>query len=82
MRIVYRKCLVCGKRLKITMKDKKGHYNGAHYFGKLGIPDTKNWNRKVIGYFKIGGIKATIVNDPPIKRKVEYWECEKCFNEE
>ncbi len=52
---ISRKCLVCGKKLKISV-DEKGKYSGGHYFGPL--------------------------DDSEKKDKVEYWECEKCFNED
>lgn len=73
-----RKCLVCGKRLNIKL-NKDRTYAGGHYFGKLAIPDTRNWKMKVIRKVKIGNMKIDIVNDPPIKKRIEYWECNRCY---
>jgi len=53
-KVVVRKCLVCGRKLKITLL-KNNKYSGGQYFGKLDFDDLKG---------------------------VEYWECEKCFNED
>lgn len=80
MRELKRKCLICGKKLKIIIKI-KGRYTGGHYFGKLEIPDIENWKPKVIRYTKIGKTKIGVVEDPPVKEIVENWECNKCFKE-
>lgn len=78
LKLLIRKCLVCDKKLKIKLnKDKT--YTGGHYFGKLVIPDTKNWKMKVIRKIKIGDMKIDIVNDLPIKKRIEYWECNRCY---
>ena len=36
-RKIKRKCLVCGTGINVTLRGKK--YSGAHYFGKLRLPD-------------------------------------------
>ena len=77
MNILKRKCLVCGKKLIIKL-NKDGTYSDGCYFGKLDVPDTKNWKRKVIGQSKIGNMKVEVVNSPPVKKVIEYWECKDC----
>ena len=55
MRVLDRKCVVCGKKLKIKVGE-KGKYSGGYYFGPIDKSEKKD--------------------------TVEYWECEKCFNED
>jgi len=58
MKKLNRKCIVCGKRLKIIIKDEKGNYEGGHYFGVLELhPKYKNTGK----YVKIGNMKAGII---------------------
>jgi len=72
---IYRKCVTCGKRLRIKVfKDKK--YEGGVYFGKLEIPDY-NSKCKVVGKSKIGSLV-----DYERYKKVEYWECYDCAKKE
>jgi hypothetical protein len=78
--ILKRSCLVCGKKLIIKL-NKDGTYTNGYYFGKLDVHDTKNWKMEVIRQVKIGGVKMNVVNDPPIKKRIEYWECSKCYGQ-
>lgn len=73
-----RKCLVCGRKLKIIVKDKKGHYKGGHYFGKL---ELHKRYRSTGRHTKLGKMKVGIAEGIGKLKIVEYWECDKCFKE-
>lgn len=77
-KIINRKCLVCGKAMRIKF-DRKGHYSRGHYFGEFELPVGKGeW--KETGSAKIGKSKYPVVKWTG-KKKVEYWECNECFEE-
>lgn len=80
LKVLMRRCSVCGKKMKIKL-NKDRTYVGGNYFCKVDIPDTKNWKMKVIGKMKIGNMKVDVVNNPPVKKRVEYWECNKCYEQ-
>ena len=68
-----RKCLVCGKKLKVTIKGNEGHYKGGHYFGKLGLYKRyKSAGR----HTEFGKMKFGIAEGVGKPEKVEYWEPE------
>tara|TARA_Y100000034_G_C6894699_1_gene412284 strand:+ start:867 stop:1256 length:390 start_codon:yes stop_codon:yes gene_type:complete len=78
-RTISRKCVVCGKRIKIIVY-KDGHYNNGHYFNKLKIPIGKGQNKKV-GTTKVLGKTIDVVKWTGKEKEVEYWECNKCYEE-
>jgi hypothetical protein len=75
-----RKCVVCGKNIKIRILNKKGNYDGGHYFGKMKIPVGKGKYKKV-GTTKLLKKKVNVVNWTGKEKEVEYWECNKCYEE-
>jgi len=75
-----RKCVVCGRSLKITLKD-NGEYSGGHYFGKIEIPIGEGENKKV-GTSNLLGMEVDVVEWTGDYREEEYWECDDCFHEE
>jgi len=77
---IERKCIVCGKQMKIRLMD-NGEYSGAHYFGKIEIPIGEGMYRK-IGRSKLLNMAVDVVEWTGEFREEEYWECEKCFQEE
>ena len=78
MRVIERKCLVCDKKLKIVVGE-NGKYSGGYYFGEVGFPIEGTGELKKTGKKFMGGnvVKWTGKED-----NVEYWECDKCFNED
>ena len=87
---ITRECLVCGKELTITLDD-NGDIERGHYFGiiNVGIGDWTisklvdgEFKRCIpyykILYFKLRDLKRLILKE---YKKVEYWECEKCYDE-
>lgn len=76
---ISRKCLVCGKRVNITLYP-DGHYNNGHYFNKLKLPIGKGEYKK-IGTSKLFGKKADVVKWTGKEKEVEYWECNECYEE-
>jgi len=79
-KVIERECLVCGKRLKIRLKD-NGEYRGGHYFGILKIP-TGDGEHKKIKRTKIGDMEVDVVEWTGEHQKIEYWECDDCYQEE
>ena len=79
MMILKRKCLICGKEIKIRLnKDKT--YSGGNYFGKIKLPLGKG------KYFRVGktnllGKDIGVVKQNGKEKEVEYWECDKCASE-
>jgi len=72
-----RKCVVCGKCVKINL-DKKGHYDNGHYFGKFKLPLKGTGCYKKVGASKILGEKVDVVKWTGKEKEVEYWECNRC----
>lgn len=79
IRNIKRRCVICGKFLEIKV-GKKGHYNKGHYFGRMKLPVGKGTYKK-IGETKIGNKKFGVVKWTGREKKIEYWECDKCFKE-
>src|SRR3989338_6964287 len=77
MKIV-RKCVVCGKKIKIKV-DSERKYSGGHYFGKLKVPVKGTGEWKKVGKTKIGRISCEVVDWTGKEKEVEYWECNSCF---
>ncbi len=76
MKLFSRKCVVYGKKLKIIITDKKHHYTGGYYFGKI---ELYKKHRDTGKRSKIGKFTMNIVKGVGTPKVVEYWECEKCF---
>ena len=78
-RVIYRKCLVCGKKIRVIVyKDK--FYTGAHYFRKMKIPIGPGEYKKV-KTTKLFGKKINVVKWVGKEKNIEYWECNKCYEE-
>ncbi|MBN1539754.1 MAG: hypothetical protein JW939_06380 [Candidatus Thermoplasmatota archaeon] len=77
---IERKCIVCGKRLKIGLL-KDGSYTGGYYFGRITIPVGEGEHRKV-GRSKIVDMEVDVVEWTGEHLETEYWECDECFHEE
>ncbi len=77
-RRIKRRCLDCGKYINITLDGNK--YSNGNYFGKFESPIGPGKYKKV-GTTKIGRKKFDLVRWTGKQKKIEYWECNKCFNE-
>ena len=77
---IIRKCVVCGKELKIKIFE-NSKYEGGHYFGTFDFPIGEGEN-KIIGEKDVfgNGEKVKIVEWNGESEEVEYWECEECYN--
>lgn len=75
-----RKCSVCGKNIKISI-DKRGRYDNAHYFGKIKIPINGTGKYKKVRTTRILKRKFDVVKWTGKEKEVEYWECNKCYEE-
>ncbi len=73
-----RKCLICGKRIRIKV-DKKGKYDKGHYFGDLKLPIDGTGRWKKVGRAKLGRHSYDVVDWTGKKKEIEYWECNECF---
>lgn len=71
-------CSVCGKTINVILNGKK--YTNGHYFGKFKLP-LKPGKYKKVGTIKIGRSKIDVVKWTGKEKEVEYWECNKCFDE-
>lgn len=76
---IKRTCSVCDKSIFVKVNPKTGAYSGGHYFGKIGTRLVGN--RKTVGEIKILDKHFPIVNVRLGGKKIEYWECPKCFKE-
>lgn len=75
-----RKCLVCRKKIRITVYKNK-HYEGGHYFNKIEVPIKGTGIYKKIKTTKMLGMKVNVVKWTGKKKNVEYWECNSCYDE-
>ena len=75
-RTISRKCVVCGKRIKIIVY-KDGHYNNGHYFNKLKIPIGKGQNKKV-GTTKVLGKTIDVVKWTGKEKERNVWRSQNC----
>jgi len=80
LKIIYRKCVVCGKKIRIKLYE-DGHYVNGHYFNKMKIPIKGIGKYKKVGTTKLFKEKIDIVKWTGKEREVEYWECNKCYEE-
>jgi hypothetical protein len=76
-KIINGKCIVCGKSILIELKE-GGGYIGGHYFVIFSFPVGKGEHKK-IGGAKLNSKSCDVVKWNG-KEKVEYLECEKCYN--
>ena len=79
-KIIYRTCLICGKKIRI-IHYKDGHYRNAYYYGILEESIKGTGENVKTGEFKLGKFKADVVKWTGKVKKHEYWECEKCYSE-
>ncbi len=77
---INRKCVVCGKNIKITLYEDRNYRNG-HFFGKIKIPIKGAGEYKKVGTSKLFGKKINVVKWTGKEKKAEYWECNTCFEE-
>jgi len=75
---IKRKCSICGKGISVILHGRK--YDNGHYFGKIKIPVGPGEHKK-IRTTKIGRHKFDVVKWTGKEKEVEYWECNKCFEE-
>ena len=71
-------CVVCGKKFTVT-RYSDNTYDGGYYFGDININSSKT--SKYFYDLKGKKIKNKDYNSKAKKVMVEYWECDKCFNE-
>jgi len=77
---IARNCLVCDKSIRVTIYE-DGHYKGGHYFNKVKFPVKGTGMYKKVGETKIGKMKVNVIRWTGKEKKVEYWECDKCYEE-
>lgn len=75
-----RKCIVCGKELKIRLLD-DSTYEGGHFFGRMELP-VGDGEYKKMGKSDIFGKEIDLVEWTGKKEEVEYWECDDCYYED
>ncbi len=78
-KIINRKCIVCLGKLRIKVYEDK-HYKGGHYFNKMKVPIGKG-EYKQISTTKLGRRKIKVVKWTGKEKEIEYWECNKCYEE-
>lgn len=78
-RKIKRRCVVCGAEIRSKVNE-KGVYDNGHYFGEAKIPVGKGDYKKV-GVFKRSNKKYDVVKWTGKEKEMEYWECNKCFEE-
>lgn len=80
MKKLHRKCLVCGKRILVTVYS-DGHYKNGHYFNKVKFPVKGTGIYKKAVTTKLGSMKVDVVKWTEQEGEVEYWECNVCYEE-
>lgn len=78
-RKIKRKCVGCGKYITVQLKGKKPL--NAHYFGIVKVPVGKGEYIKTGKTIMIGKIEVGESRWTGKMREVEWWECEKCYEE-
>lgn len=78
---IKRNCVVCSKKMTIKIAD-NGKYDKGHYFGKMKVPIEGTGKYVKTGTFKHFDLKGDVVKWTGKEKEFEYWECEKCFNED
>ena len=79
-KIIYRNCLVCGKKIRIIVY-RDGHYTNSRYFSKLKIPLKGTGKYKKVGTSELLGKKVDVIKWTGKEKEVEYWECSNCYEE-
>ena len=74
-------CSVCGEKLSIKINRRTGKYFGGHYFGPIKVPYGAG-ERVKVGEFKLGRKRYDVVKWTGNEKKVELWECNKCYSDE
>lgn len=77
-RKIKRRCLICGKNIYITFNSRK--YANGHYFGDIKLPFGSGEYKK-LRTTKIGRHNLDVVKWTGKEKRIEYWECNKCFEE-
>ena len=77
---IKRGCVVCAKKISIKIYP-DGYYRNAHYFGVMKIPVKGTGEYKKTGVTKLGMKQVDVVKWTGKENKVEYWECESCYEE-
>jgi len=80
IRKIVRKCLVCGKSIRIKVYE-DGHYSNGHYYNKIKLPIKGAGEYKKVGTTKLGRHKVDVVDWTGKEKEIEYWECNECFDE-
>lgn len=80
MKKITRKCVICGKSIKIRV-DEKGKYDNGNYFGIMNVPIKGTGHYKKTGTSRLFGRKVSVVKWTGKEKKVEYWECNECYKE-
>ncbi|MCK4266480.1 MAG: hypothetical protein KAX31_04305 [Thermoplasmata archaeon] len=76
-KIIEKECIVCGTKLSIKLF-KDGTHKGGYYFGKLEI-DIGEGEHVKVGECDLGDWIVDVVDWTGETKKVEYWECDKCY---
>ena len=74
-----RTCIVCGKKMKIHLF-KNHSYNNGYYFGVVEIPVGKGKYKKITTA-REDKKEFDVAEWTGKKKRIEYWECVKCYNE-
>lgn len=80
VRKIVRECVICGKKIKINVDDKR-HYDNGHYFGKIKLPIDGTGEWKKVGTTKFFDKEYDVVDWTGEEEEYEHWECSKCFEE-
>lgn len=76
-KIIVRKCLVCGKKIRVKRTGRK--YDNGHYFGKFKESIRGTGEYKKVGVTRFGGKSYPFVKWTSKSNEIEYWECNACF---
>lgn len=79
-KVIYKKCLVCGKKVRI-IHYRDGHCRNAYFYGILEDPIEGTGENVKTGVFEYGELKGDVVKWTGKVKKYEYWECEDCYVE-
>ena len=71
MKIIKRKCVICGETITIKVYD-DGSYEGGHYFGKMVIPKSFP--------VEMDENHPNYAGEDEEYIYFEYWECNSCYN--
>jgi hypothetical protein len=74
---ITRNCLVCGKRIRVTVYEDGTHKNG-YFFGDIKLPLKGTGEYKKTGTCNIGGNEYEVAKWTGKEKEMEYWECTSC----